>query len=52
MVALMRWNVRNATVLVLLVGLSVMLTGFSGSPQAHDRPAGMPVLRHQRRGLP
>ena len=33
MVALMRWNVRNVIVLVLLVGLAVALTGFSGSPQ-------------------
>ena len=33
MVALMRWNVRNVIVLVLLGGLAVALTGFSGSPQ-------------------
>ena len=33
MVALMRWNVRNVIVLVLLVGLAVALTGFGGSPQ-------------------
>ena len=43
MVALMRWNVRNVIVLVLLVGLAVALTGFSGSPQASTGTFTAPI---------